>query len=397
MLGEKTITSIGIALVILFTLGNFSLANAVGNIHIGTLEINPFVSLEQKYDDNIFLESEDHENHDWITTTTLGLDLNMPIIPGREEDFTFKAKYAASFLKFWDYTKQDRVDHNISALADFKFSNDFTFKIEDNFQKTAEPPTSELTALERRFRNTVQVVLGYMREKIGFDFGYKNIRDDYNNLNDLDKHEHVFTTTGYYQLFPKTSIFGEYNFGEVIYDKNNTNSDSKYHQYRLGVKGQIAPKLTGLVKIGYKKTDYKDSSKNNFEGFTAFVNVTYDLKERTALNAYLERGSEESTYSTNSYFEYAKGGLKLDHELLDRLFLVGGGYYQINKYPDQTTEGSVTARRRDKVYDGTVGLRYEIKDWVFLETDYEYKQRDSKFATFDYKDNRFSTKVSITF
>ena len=397
MLGEKTIISIGIALVILFTLGNFSLANAMGNIHIGTLEINPFVSLEQKYDDNIFLEPENQENHDWITATTLGFALNMPIIPGREEDFKLEAKYAASFLKFWDYTKQDRVDHIISALADFKFSNDFTFKIEDNFQKTAEPPTSELTALERRFRNTIQAVLGYMREKIGFDFGYKNIRDDYNNLHELDKYEHVFTTTGYYQLFPKTSIFGEYNFGKIIYDNNTSNSDSEYHQYRLGIKGQIAPKLTGLVKAGYKKTDYKNSSKKDFAGFTTLVNVTYDLKERTTLNAYLERGSEESTYSTNSYFEYDKVGLKLDHELLDRLFLVGGGYYQINKYPDQTTEGSVTARRRDKVYDGTVGLRYEIKEWVNLETNYEFKRRDSKFSTYDYKDNKYIMKINFMF
>jgi len=397
MLGEKIIISRRIALAILLIFISFSLANAAGNIHIGTLEINPFASIEQKYDDNIFLEPKDQENHDWITTTILGLDLKMPIIPGREEDFTLEAKYAASFLKFWDYTKQDRVDHNISALADFKFSNDFTLKIEDNFQKTADPPNDELTALEKRFRNIVQAVLGYMREKIGFDFGYKNIRDDYNNLNDLDKHEHVFTTTGYYQLFPKTSIFGEYNFGKIIYDNNTSNSDSEYHQYRLGVKGQIAPKLTGLVKAGYKKTDYKNSSKKDFTGFTTLVNVTYDLKERTTLNAYLERGSEESTYSTNSYFEYDKVGLKLDHELLDRLFLVGGGYYQINKYPDQTTEGSVTARRRDKVYDGTVGLRYEIKEWVFLETDYEYKQRDSKFSTYDYKDNKYIMKINFMF
>jgi len=391
----KKFRSIAILMLVFF--GFSSSAYPAGNLHIGALEIHPFASVEQKYDDNIFLEPKNQEDDDWITTTTLGLDLNMPIIPGREEDFTFKAKYAASFLKFWDYTKQDRVDHDISALADFKFSNDFTFKIEDNFQKTAEPPNNELTALEKRFHNTVQAVLGYMREKIGFDFGYKNIRDDYNNFHELDKYEHVFTTTGYYQLFPKTSIFGEYNFGKIIYDNNTSNSDSEYHQYRLGVKGQIAPKLTGLVKAGYKKTDYKNSSKKDFAGFTTLVNVTYDLKERTTLNAYLERGSEESTYSTNSYFEYNKGGLELDHELLDRLFLVGGGYYQINKYPDQTTEGSITARRRDKVWDGTVGLRYEIKDWVFLETNYEYKQRDSKFATFDYKDNRFSTKVSLTF
>ncbi len=370
---------------------------ALNNIRIGNLEINPFVSLEQKYEDNIFLEPKNQEDNDWITTTILGFGLKMPLVPGREEDSIFKLKYDADFIEFWDYTNQDRTDHNASAVADLKFPNDFTLKIEDQFQKTADPPNSEITSLEKRFRNSSQAVLGYMREKVGFDFGYENIRDKYNNLDSFNKYEHVFTTTGYYQLFPKTSILGEYNFGKIIYDNNDTNSDSKYNQYRLGIKGQIAPKLTGLVKAGYKNTDYQNSSKKNFTGFTTFVNVAYDLKERTTLNAYLERGSEESTYSTNSYFEYSKAGLKLDHKLLERFFLVGGGYYQLNKYPDQTTESSVTARRRDKIYDGTVGLRYEIKEWTNLEVNYEYKKRDSKFSTYDYKDNRYAVKINFMF
>lgn len=386
-----------IAILMLVFLGFSSSAYPAGNLHIGALEIHPFASVEQKYDDNIFLEPKNQEDDDWITTTILGFGLKMPLVPGREEDFILKLKYDADFIKFWDNTKQDRFDHNILAIADLKFANDFTLKIRDQFQKTADPPNSETTSLEKRFRNSSQAVLGYMREKIGFDFGYENTRDDYNNLNDLDRYEHVFTTTGYYQLFPKTSILGEYNFGKIIYDNNNTNSDSEYQQYRLGIKGQIAPKLTGLVKAGYKKTDYKDSSKKDFTGFTTFVNVTYDLKERTTLNVYAERGSEESTYSTNNYFEYDKGGLKLDHELLERFFLVGGGYYQLNKYPDQTTEGSVTARRKDKVWDGTVGVRYEIKEWVNMEANYEFKKRDSKFSTYDYKDNRYTVKINFMF
>ncbi|MFH1640905.1 MAG: outer membrane beta-barrel protein [Candidatus Omnitrophota bacterium] len=370
---------------------------AFNNIHIGNLEINPFVSLEQKYDDNIFLEPKGQEDSDWITTTILGLGLKMPLVPGREEDFILKLKYDADFIKFWDYTKQDRFDHNLSAIADLKFANDFTLKIEDKFQKTADPPNNELTTLEKRYRNDSKVTLGYLREKIGFDFGYENIRDKYNNLNSLDKYEHVLTATGYYQLLPKTSIFCEYNFGRTIYDNNDTNSDSEYHQYRLGIKGQIAPKLTGLFKAGYKKTDYKDSSKEDFTGFTTFVNVIYNLKERTTLNVYSERGSEESTYSTNSYFEYNKIGLKVDHELMQRLFLVSGGYYQLNKYPEETTEGSLTAKREDKLWDGSIGLRYEVKEWVNIEANYEYKQRDSKFSTYDYKDNRYTVKINFMF
>jgi hypothetical protein len=370
---------------------------ALNNIHIGNLEINPFVSFEQKYDDNIFLEPKGQEDSDWITTTILGLGLKVPLVPGREEDFILKLKYGVNFIKFSDYTKQDRFDHNVSAIADFKFANDFTLKIEDQFQKTADPPNSELTALEKRWRNIGNLVFGYTREKIGFDLGYNNIRDVYSSLNNLDKNEYVGTATGYYQLFPKTLIFGEFNYGKIEYDNNSTNSDSDYQQYRLGVKGDIAPKLSGVAKAGYKATSYEATSMKNFKGFSAYLNLIYNLSERTTLNAFIERSSEESSYATNNYFEYNKISLKVDHELLGKLFLASTGGFQLNKYPEETTEGAVTEKRQDKIWDGTIGLRYELKEWASLGINYEFRKRDSKFSAYDYEDNRYTLKIGLIF
>ncbi len=66
-------------------------------------------------------------------------------------------------------------------------------------------------------------------------------------------------------------------------------------------------------------------------------------------------------------------------------------------YPEETTESSVTAKRKDKLWDGSIGLRYEMKEWLSLETNYEYKQRESKFDNFDYKDNKITAKVNLLF
>ena len=76
-------------------------------------------------------------------------------------------------------------------------------------------------------------------------------------------------------------------------------------------------------------------------------------------------------------------GLNCQHQLLERLSLNVGASYQFNSYPEETTEGSVTAKRKDHIWNGNAGLKYEIKDWVFLKTGYEYKYRDSRFNTFD--------------
>lgn len=397
MVKNNVLISLSVALAISFSLTFLPFAYAVGNIHIGDIEIHPVASIEEKYDDNIFLETNNQEDDDWITSAILGVNLEKTIAPERMDDFLFNLNYAASFIEFSDHTDQNRADHNLTALADFKFSNDFTLKLEDGLQKTADPPNSEITGLEKRLRNSANLVLGYMREKIGFDAGYRNTRDDYNVLSNLDRYTHEYTATGYYQVFPKTSFFGEYNYGKIIYDDSATNSDSNYNQFRLGVRGQIAPKLTGVAKAGYKKTNYKTSGKKDFKGFASFVNVTYELQERTSLNIYAERSSEESAYSTNSYFEYNQLGLKIDHKLLENLSLISGGYYQLNKYPDETTESSVTAKRKDQLWDGNVGLLYKMKDWISLQTDYEYKQRESEFDNFDYKNNKVTAKVNLVF
>ena len=77
--------------------------------------------------------------------------------------------------------------------------------------------------------------------------------------------------------------------------------------------------------------------------------------------------------------------------------LASGGEFELNKYPDETTESGVTGERKDRIWGAHVGLRYDIKEWVFAETRYEYKKRDSRFATFDYENNKVTTTMSLIF
>ena len=42
------------------------------------------------------------------------------------------------------------MDQTVSALVDFNFANGFILKLEENFKKTADPATSELTQLEKQ-------------------------------------------------------------------------------------------------------------------------------------------------------------------------------------------------------------------------------------------------------
>jgi hypothetical protein len=44
-----------------------------------------------------------------------------------------------------------------------------------------------------------------------------------------------------------------------------------------------------------------------------------------------------------------------------------------------------------------LGLKYEVKDWLFLNTGYEFKQRDSVFHNYNYNDHQVTVRGSVMF
>lgn len=367
------------------------------NIHIGAMEFHPFASVKQKYESNIFLEPSSGAAEDFITDFKLGMGIELPLVPQRQEDFMMTVSYEADIIRFWDHDAQNRVDHLASGLLDLTFSNDLRLRIGDNFEKTEDPPDSERTAIEERFQNAFDTTISYDRERIRVQGGFRAVRDDYDDLDNLDRTDNMFTGAIFYQIFPKTSVFAEYNYGMISYDNNMTNSDSEYHQGRLGLEGNLLPKVTGTVKAGYRTVGYDESDKDDFSGFTLYGKIKYNATKRTVINLSAELTSNESSYSTNSYYESILVKLTLDHQIVERFWFYSGGFYGENRYPDETIENFITRKRRDDIWGLNTGMRYEIRRWLYVRTGYEYKERDSNFAEFDYVDHIASVALSVMF
>lgn len=371
---------------------------AAGNIHIGSLEIHPYESITQTYNDNIFLEPAKQENSDQITESKIGLRITKPVVPGR--DFLLNINYFADIIEYNNNTSQDRVDHTVNARGDFLFAGQLILRLVENFKKTANPPNSELADLEKRLRNINKAVLGYRGKKVSFEVSSQFIRDNYDTLNSLDKKEYITGNTVFFNVSPKTSFFAEYTSGKVRYDENTTNVDSEYRQWQGGVKGQLAPKLTGILKVGYKETDYDDARKTtdrDFAGVTTFTRFTYRLKQRSTVTIFGDRTSVESTFLTNNFFIRNHAGGSIDHQLTKKIFVLGEGSYQFNRYPEKVTFSGKTERREDNLRSGKGGFRYEFKEWLHISAEYLFREKDSNFDAFEYENNIYSGKLSLIF
>jgi hypothetical protein len=375
-----------------------SIVNAAeSNIHFGVLEIYPFISVEETYNDNIYRKSGDDLKNDWITRSTAGLGLVFPLIPVRKKDFLVSLDYKTILINYLDYKDENRIDHSASAQIDLNFTNNVFIRVADDYEKTADPATSELTEPEKRFRNNAALVISRKKKKFGFEFGYRNIRDGYETRNNLDKFENVLNANLYYEIFPKTAVSVEYRSGKINYDQNTTNSDSDYQEAGLALKGRLAPKTIGIIKGGYRITDYEEESKDDFTGFTVFGNITYNLKKRFVLNMYGERQPHESTFLTNSYYISNKGGLKIDIRFVYNLYFAADGFYQINNYPLDNVAGVDIEKRKDQLYGGGGSLRYELQDMIIMKLKYDYISRNSNFDFFDYKNNQYSASILLKF
>jgi hypothetical protein len=66
-------------------------------------------------------------------------------------------------------------------------------------------------------------------------------------------------------------------------------------------------------------------------------------------------------------------------------------------YPVESTEGAQTKKRRDTLWGTNAGLKYEVKDWLFMSTGYLFKQRNSIFHNYSYNDHQITVRGSVVF
>ncbi len=366
------------------------------------LEVDPFIFVTQTYDSNIYYEPS-NEKEDFVTTVTPGVALRWPLRGGR---YLFTAGYAADIINFWKYTDESRVDHLVRAQGDLDFNSGFRLMVRDIFRRTADPADSEITEDYERYRNVATIALGYDRDRWGVEVGYINVRDDYDDVDTLDKWTHNFFANGIYRLFNTTSLMVEYEYGIIRYDDPDTfdsvdgyyyNSNGYYQQALVGIEQELANKLKALFKVGYQWRNYSRISKENYSGFIMHGNLKYTISDRTRVELFGEKRVNQSTYQGKSYYTIYRAGFELQQDLGRKFTLALQGVYQYNRYPGLTEEEEDEKHRKSDLWAAFVDLRYQVLEWLSTDLIYSYRERDDTYDMFDYDRHMLSLQISSIF
>jgi hypothetical protein len=361
---------------------NGGLLHAEGNIHYGQIQINPYFNFRQEYRSNIYLTA-DNEKSDFITFFTPGIGFYLPRPNGEAE-----LDYHADLLSYWDNDKNNTQHQFLNFKGNWQIGKQYNLLLEDVFESTDDPATSELTSLEDRIRNRFNTDFSWQGRRTGLEGGFTSIRDDYRRINELDRIENFFTLIGSCRIFPKTNGLLQYRLGEIKYDEKNLNRDAFYNELTAGVKGTLSPKVTGELRVGLQWRDYEKGLKD-FDGMVIYANVTHQLNPRVQTILSLERGAQEATFAGSNYYDYTHFGLDYQHKMGRKHLLKAGIGYERDDFSQST--------RADDIWDVSLSWDYNIQSWITTGIGYTFKNRDSSLDLYDYLDQVFNLHCNLAF
>ncbi|MEK7232619.1 MAG: outer membrane beta-barrel protein [Elusimicrobiota bacterium] len=387
------------------------------NIHYGQLALHPYYQFTEEYDSNIYLVPRDEPNSvigggvrgSWITKNELALEA---VLPWRRLH-NLSAGYAVEFHNYTtDPNINDTINQNAHLDYEYRGAYGLTFRAGDRYLQTRDQPFSQLINRDRRWTNTVYAELDYDKEN-GVIAGGADASHTVNKYLGADVGRELNRYTqraGFnvgYKVKPKTRLYVSYHRRVTHYtvhrelpgqDRNN-----KSHDFGLGVRGVIAPKVTGQVEGGMTYREYDEAPigavTRNTRNFTVATHVVYRPTDRTDVILALSRDLQESISAGNRFYISNSATLDVKHKL-PRKFSAGvNAAFGLDKYPDtQTTTSGATGDRRDDIYQGGVWVTYDIQAWLTTGLTYVYRERNSIFTRdFNYQDQRTAWNLALKF
>lgn len=411
---KKAIFLSHLVLGLLFLISTLAVAE-VGKIRVGNLKIIPGIGLKEVYDDNIYLgngsnNTTEVEESDWITHLMPSILLDYAI----NSRGGLKVGYMGDFAYYSDNDNNDWKSHTGYLMFDYNAPGGLILGINNTYVDTEDPYSSLNNyklgvAQTARWNNDFRGKIGYLfsdRFKVmGFYNYYKqNYDEDVDYTQDYDDNE---VGAGFeMRIMPKTWGFIRYHHGERDYfthprgtgSTEANDSDYSWERVNAGLSWDPKGKLSGELNFGYQWKDYdntRDVAGNIYsdkDTWIASTAVNYDASKTTRISLSLMRALRESGSSTNEYYEDTSMGLNLRQALMEKLTLLAGVSYTTNDY-----NLPVVNARDDEIYRTSLGLDYQIQDWLKAGLGYRHEKRDSNYDANEYTDNQFTISLSAVY
>ncbi len=379
-------------------------AAAMGNLKFGNLEINPFVTTQESYDSNIYLEMNGKDSS-MINRTSLGVDLLHKL----GSRVNLKGGYTMELLSYDESPTTNNAVHNLANIgATVRLPRDMKLSVDNKYADTTDQATTQETdRAERIQNNAVARFEAPIRGKFGFALEAGHTYHDYVKVaaNDkLDREELLAGADLTYQLMPKTKAMLSHRYGDLDYRLDTDKGDATYHNVDLGLVGNIAPKLTGTVRAGVQMRDYDantataPNADDDIDTFGYSAQLVWKAVPRTDIVLYAKRANVETTYGDSRFYTSTLTDLSFSREVRKVKLTLGGGYEFI-EYAENTA--GTNRPREDQNITARLSADYNIQKWLQAGLSFNHKARLSNDGSggveFGYRNNIIAASLKAMF
>lgn len=385
----KNLAAIGFGWVFLFVICIPCMARGEGNLHVGTLEIHPYISSKETYNSNIYATAN-KEEYDYITIITPGISLQLPF-----RLHQILLDYNTVFTRHAKYTAENTTDHNASSLLDFKLGSLINLKLTDTYTKNHEQRGFSSTGfIERYETNAATFSAIYQMEDISkVQIDYTKTTWNFKTSKFRERDEDLLAGYIYYKFLPKTSAFLEYDHKYIDYNLISKDFNNDVDIALFGIDWKMTEKSNGIIKGGYLWKNYAMSSKEDYQTWTASIDLNYEFSDDTSVKIVGKRTISEPKIQGNRYLISTGAYSEIQHRFIKKLSVSFRGSYSKDIFSEAVLP-DITVRKDLTVMTGT-GLNYLIRDWLELEIDYYYRDRNSNLNTNDYEENVYTFTINF--
>lgn len=357
-------------------------------LKVDSFEIRPFISLIERYTDNVFNTRDDVQS-DFSTVISPGIEIVFPRVKRR---YQLDVIYQADFERFNRFTSEDAVSHRVDGRFEIKFPVGLELRVSDRFRRShdlrGENISPELNFYNDNFFLASASFPLTDRLKVQLDYYNYFLDYDADRVAFRDRTDNSFAAYLYYQLTPKTWAFVEYEY-VIIKFRESDAFDSREHHFFGGITWDVTGKTKGTIKGGYGTKDFDDSSLEGFSDYIMELIIDHNFTPRHSLKITASRATSETNFQGSNYFIKNAVNVEYFQRLTGKITAKGNIGYANDSY-----RGDIS--RDDDIWSAGLGLLYQYKRWLLTEMGYSYTKRNSSIDVFDYRNNTFFLRITGT-
>ena len=347
------------------------------NINIGGTILEPTLSLDATYDNNVYATSANEED-DAIFRIAPSLRASREMSKVRVE-----ADVYASILRFADHKRENAesfgAETNIGYIGDPQHTANLSVRYDRTFERRTDPEANPDLSLKPSNIDVVDAEYSYRykpgRIGVGASAGISKV--DYRSAQDADRDLTTYRAAirGIYQLSGKVDLFvegyGNFRDARLPFDRNGIDRDTTTWGGTLGASVAIADRLTGEMGIGYFNANPEDPRTPNFSGVSANGRITWRPRIRTAVSLDVFRGNVATIRSGATGRIDTRVGLRVDQEVRHNLIARAGVSMRDTSYRG-------AALRDQTNWGGDVGGEWLLNRFSAITFNLSYMKRTAE-------------------